>query len=118
MEEVVSSNLTRSTKIPLFTGQRPTYDVRFLSYDGQIGPRGRIGLATALLPLLQSALADAIRSREFSLRHLPPLPNCLDIDRLRPDLLQLNLAPLVRQDQFHSLDQIRAESSLLRAGFL
>jgi hypothetical protein len=50
-------------------------------------------------PTPAGALADAVGSREFGLGHLHPLANCLDVDRLRPDLLHLNLAPLVRQYQ-------------------
>ena len=94
-----------------FARQRPAHDGRLLRDNRQVGPRGRIGLPATLLPLLQGALADAIGPREFGLGHLHPLANRLDIDRLRPDLLQLDLAPLVSQDEFHSLDQVFAEGS-------
>jgi hypothetical protein len=66
---------------------------------------------------LQRAFADAICPREFSLRHFHPLTNGLHIDRLRPNLLQFDLAALVSQHQFHSFDQVRSEGRLLRSRF-
>ena len=39
----------------------PAYQGRLFRYDGQVRACGRVGL-TALLPLLQYALADAIGS--------------------------------------------------------
>ena len=86
--------------------------------DGQVRACGRVWLTPALLPLLQCAFADAIGSREFSLRHFHPLANGLHVDRLRPNLLQFDFAALVRQDQLHSLDQVRSKGCLLRSRFL
>src|SRR5579871_2534455 len=90
---------------------------RFLRDHHQIRPRRRIGLSPPLLPLLQCSFADAISSRKLRLRHLHSLANRLDIDRLRPHLLQGDLAALVRQHLFHSVDQICAEALLYGGSF-
>src|ERR1039457_6155970 len=92
-----------------FTGKGPPYCGWLFRDDGQVRACGRVWLTAALLPLLQRALADAIGSRKISPRHFHPLANSLHVDRLRPDLLQFDFAALVRQDQLHSLDQVRSK---------
>jgi hypothetical protein len=52
--------------------------------------------------------ADAVATREFGLLHFDLPSNGSYVDRLRRDLLQLDFAALVRQDQFHSFDQVRS----------
>jgi hypothetical protein len=53
-----------------------------------------------------------------SLRLLRPFANGLYIDRLWPNLLQFDFAALVRQDQLHSLDQVRTKGCLSCGRFL
>src|ERR1035438_3702197 len=44
--------------------------------------------------------------------------NGFHVDGLRPDLLQFDFAALVRQNQLHSVDQVRSKGCLLRRRFL
>src|ERR1035437_2816971 len=101
-----------------FAGECPAHHVRLFRNDGQICSGGRVRLTPTLFPLLQRAFADAIGPREFSLRHFDPLANGLHVDWLWPDLLESGFAALVRQDQRHSLDQVRSKGRLLRSRFL
>jgi hypothetical protein len=49
---------------------------------------------------------------------VPPSPaDGLNGDWLRPNLFQFDFAALMRQDQFHSFDQVRSKGCLLRSRF-
>src|SRR6202162_2103954 len=97
----------------------PPHDGRLLRDDGQVGTRCGIRLPPALFPFLQRALTDAVGSREFGLGHLHSLADRLDVNWLRPHLLQFELAAPVGQAEFHSFDQVFTESRrfLLRRCF-
>src|SRR5450759_1247592 len=101
-----------------FAGECPAHYVRHFRNDGQVRAGGRGRLTPALFPLLQGSFADAIGSREFGLRHLDPLANRLYVDWLGPDLFEFDFTALVRQDQRHSLDQVRCKCGLFRRRFL
>ena len=100
----------------LFTRERSPNDHWFFGDDYQVSPSGRVRLPAALLPFLQCALADAICSREFGLGHFHVLPDGLHVNRLRPDLFQLDVASLVRGNELHALDQVRAKAALFQIG--
>ena len=57
-------------------------------------------MTAALLPLLQRTFADAVSSREFSLRHFHLPANGFHVDRLRPNLFELYFAAIVRGTGF------------------
>src|ERR1035437_7517008 len=101
-----------------FAGECPAHYIRLFRNDGQVRTGGRVRLTPTLFPLLQRSFADAIGSREYSLRHLHPLANGLHVNWLGPNLLEFDFAALMRQDYFHSLNQIRSEECLLRSRFL
>src|ERR1035438_2828284 len=65
-----------------FAGECPAHYIRLFRYDGQVRAGGRVRLTPTLFPLLQCSLADAVDSREFSLRHFHPLANGPHVDWL------------------------------------
>jgi hypothetical protein len=107
--------IAANLELPAFQGA--TDDGRLLSDYFEVSSRSRVWLPAALLPLLQGALADVISARELCLRHFHALANSFDVHGLGPDLLQLDLAALVSDDELHGVDQVGAEGTLLGAAF-